>query len=92
MLPFHITYFEYLRATNAMEHVLLGFVRWQRAPSSESSGSFGGPGSAASLGVPRASETGFAVTRRRSQNRPLDQGNTRGFNPVPEPAPYACSA
>ena len=51
-LPFHITYLEYLRATNAMEHVLLAFVRWQDAPSNESSGSFGGPGSAASLGVP----------------------------------------
>ena len=35
-----------------MEHVLLSFVRWQDAPSNESSGSFGGPGSAASLGVP----------------------------------------
>ena len=36
-----------------MEHVLLAFVRWQDAPSNESSGSFGGgPGSAASLGVP----------------------------------------
>jgi len=34
-------------------HVLLSFVRWQEAPSSESSGSFGdGPGSAGSLGVP----------------------------------------
>jgi hypothetical protein len=35
-----------------MEHVLLAFVRWQDAPSSESSSLFGGPGSAASLGVP----------------------------------------
>ncbi len=35
-----------------MEHVLIAFVRWQDAPSNESSGSFGGPGSAASLGVP----------------------------------------
>ena len=36
-----------------MEHVLLAFVRWQDAPSNESGGSFGGgPGSAASLGVP----------------------------------------
>src|SRR5712691_8534486 len=53
VLPFHHTYLEYLRATNAMEHVLLAFVRWQDAPSNESSGSFGdGPGSAASLGVP----------------------------------------
>ncbi|KAH9979484.1 hypothetical protein BGW80DRAFT_1435011 [Lactifluus volemus] len=44
-LPFHHTYLQYLRATNAMEHVLLAFQR--------SSGSFGGgPGSAASLGVP----------------------------------------
>ncbi|KAI9507647.1 hypothetical protein F5148DRAFT_1306912 [Russula earlei] len=51
-LPFHHTYLQYLRATNAMEHILLAFVRWQDAPSNESSGSFGGPGSAASLGVP----------------------------------------
>ena len=36
-----------------MEHVLLAFVRWRDARSNESSGSFGGgPGSAASLGVP----------------------------------------
>lgn len=52
-LPFHHTYLQYLRVTHAMEHVILAFVRWQDAPSSESSGSFGGgPGSAASLGVP----------------------------------------
>jgi hypothetical protein len=51
-LPFHITYLEYLRATNAMEHVLLAFIRWQDAPSNKSSGSFGGPDSTASLGVP----------------------------------------
>jgi hypothetical protein len=36
-----------------MEHILLAFVRWQDAPSNESSSSYGsGPGSAASLGVP----------------------------------------
>jgi len=52
-LPFHHTYLEYLRATNVMEHVLLSFVRWKDAQSNESFGSFGGgPGSAASLGVP----------------------------------------
>ena len=52
-LPFHHTYLQYLRVTNAMEHILLAFVRWQDAPSNESAGSFGGgPGSAASLGVP----------------------------------------
>jgi Domain of unknown function (DUF1708) len=52
-LPFHHTYLQYLRVANAMEHTLLAFVRWQHAPSNESSGSFGGgPGSAASLGVP----------------------------------------
>jgi len=38
-LPFHHTYLEYLHATNAMEHVLLAFVRWQDAPSNELSGS-----------------------------------------------------
>jgi len=34
-----------------MEHILLAFVRWQDAPSNQS-GSFGGHGSASSLGVP----------------------------------------
>jgi hypothetical protein len=48
----HTTYLEYLHATNAMEHILLAFVRWKDTPSNESSGSFGRPGSAASLGVP----------------------------------------
>ena len=41
---------------------------------------------------PRASKTGFGATRPCPQDRPLDQGNTRGFNPVTEPAPYASSA
>jgi len=41
---------------------------------------------------PRASKTGFGATRPCSQDRPLDRGNTRGFNPVAEPAPYASSA
>jgi hypothetical protein len=51
--PFYHTYLQYLHATNAMEHVLLAFVRWQDAPCNESSGSFGGgPGSAAILDVP----------------------------------------
>ena len=50
VLPLHNTYLEYLRATNAMEHVPLAFVRWQDAPSNELSGSFGGgPGSAAQI-------------------------------------------
>ena len=36
-----------------MEHVLFVFVRWKDAPCNELSGSFsGGPGSAASLGIP----------------------------------------
>jgi hypothetical protein len=42
VLPFHITYLEYLCATNAVEHVLLAFVHWQDAPSNELSSSFGG--------------------------------------------------
>ncbi|KAH9059462.1 hypothetical protein EDB83DRAFT_2387941 [Lactarius deliciosus] len=78
-LPFHHTYLQYLRATNAMEHVLLSFVRWQDAPSNESSGSFGGgPGSASSLGVPTRLKDwirGYPAmlpdpaTRSRSQDR-----------------------
>jgi hypothetical protein len=51
-LLFHHIYLEYLRATNAMEHVLLAFVRWRDAPGNDSSGLFGdGPGSAASISV-----------------------------------------
>ncbi|KAF8258940.1 hypothetical protein EI94DRAFT_1066976 [Lactarius quietus] len=78
-LPFHHIYLQYLRATNAMEHVLLAFVRWQDAPSNESSGSFGGgPGSASSLGVPTRLKDwirGYPAmlpepaTRARSQDR-----------------------
>ena len=78
-LPFHHIYLQYLRATNAMEHVLLAFVRWQDAPSNESAGSFGGgPGSASSLGVPTRLKDwirGYPAmlpepaTRARSQDR-----------------------
>jgi len=52
-LSFQHPYLECLRATYAMEHLLLAFVRWQDPPSNGSSGSFGsGPGNAASLGIP----------------------------------------
>jgi hypothetical protein len=51
-LPFHITYLECLCVANAMEHVPLVFVHWQDAPSNESSSSFGGSGSTASVGIP----------------------------------------
>ncbi|KAI0034802.1 hypothetical protein K488DRAFT_77022 [Vararia minispora EC-137] len=50
-LAFQHAYVHYLRATNAMEHLLLAFVRWQDAPSNDSTNSIG-TGSAASLGVP----------------------------------------
>ncbi|KAJ2933162.1 hypothetical protein H1R20_g3882, partial [Candolleomyces eurysporus] len=42
---FHHAYMHYLRAVNAMEHILLAFIRWQDAPRSTT-------GSAAALGVP----------------------------------------
>jgi hypothetical protein len=59
-LLFYHTYLEYLCVTNATEHVLLAFVRWQDAPSNESSGLFGGrPGSAASLSVPMPLKDGI---------------------------------
>ncbi|KAF5331914.1 hypothetical protein D9611_008915 [Ephemerocybe angulata] len=48
-LAFHHAYIHYLRAANAMEHIILAFIRWQDAPRS-SSGS--ATGSAAGLGVP----------------------------------------
>ena len=56
---FPITYLEYLCATNVMEHVLLTFVRWQDASSSNLSGSLGGPASTASLGVPMQLKKGL---------------------------------
>ena len=59
VLPFQITYLEYLCATNVMEHVLLTFVRWQDASSSNLSGSLGGPASTASLGVPMQLKKGL---------------------------------
>ncbi len=72
-------YLEHLRATNAMEHVLLDFVRWQDTPSNESSGSFGG-------GPTRLNDW-FGVTQPCSRNQPLDQGSTTGSNLAVEPAP-----
>lgn len=44
-LAFHHAYMHYLRAVNAMDHMLLAFIRWQDAPRSTT-------GSAAALGVP----------------------------------------
>ncbi|SJL14904.1 uncharacterized protein ARMOST_18380 [Armillaria ostoyae] len=41
-LPFHHTYVYYLRATNAMEHIILSFIRFQDTPRANS----------ASMGVP----------------------------------------
>lgn len=43
-LAFQHAYVHYLRSANAMEHLLLAFIRWQDAPSTQ--------GSAKSLGVP----------------------------------------
>ncbi|PFH49544.1 hypothetical protein AMATHDRAFT_76152 [Amanita thiersii Skay4041] len=45
-LAFHHTYIHYLRSTNAMEHIILAFIRWQDTPRT------GPSGSAAALGVP----------------------------------------
>jgi hypothetical protein len=44
-LAFHHVYMHYLRAANAMEHIILAFIRWQDAPR-------GSSGSASALGVP----------------------------------------
>ncbi|KAF8907021.1 hypothetical protein CPB84DRAFT_1769288 [Gymnopilus junonius] len=49
-LAFHHAYIHYLRAVNAMEHLILAFVRWQDTPR-VASGS-GPSASAAALGVP----------------------------------------
>lgn len=54
-LAFHHAYVHYLRAVNAMEHIILAFVRWQDVPrvSVSSAGlSSHQSGSATSLGVP----------------------------------------
>ena len=69
-LIFHHTYLEYLCATNAMEHVLLSFLHSQDAPSNESPGSHGGgPGNAASLGVPTSGLPNHAPGTGRSINQ-----------------------
>ncbi|KAL4076628.1 hypothetical protein V8B97DRAFT_2004350 [Scleroderma yunnanense] len=53
-LAFHHTYIHYLRAVNAMEHILLAYIRWQDAPKVAhlQSDMHKGPTSATSLGVP----------------------------------------
>jgi hypothetical protein len=52
-LPFHQTHFEHLRATNAMEQVLLAlFVGKTHRVMTRLFSSGGGPGSTSSLGVP----------------------------------------
>ncbi|TFK46303.1 hypothetical protein OE88DRAFT_1667926 [Heliocybe sulcata] len=45
-LAFHHTYVHYLRAVNAMEHIMLAFIRWQDSPAKQAGGS------AASMGIP----------------------------------------
>ena len=45
-LAFHHTYIHYLWATNATEHLILAYIRWQDTPAADSP-------SAASLGVPK---------------------------------------
>ncbi|PPQ65039.1 hypothetical protein CVT26_015735 [Gymnopilus dilepis] len=49
-LTFHHAYIHYLRAVNAMEHLILAFVRWQDTPRVASG--TGPSASAAALGVP----------------------------------------
>ncbi|KAH7886807.1 hypothetical protein F5I97DRAFT_1870488 [Phlebopus sp. FC_14] len=55
-LSFHHTYIHYLRAVNAMEHIMLAFIRWQDAPKTSLSLSDINTnvayGSITSLGVP----------------------------------------
>ena len=54
-LAFHHAYIHYLRAVNAMEHIILAFIRWQDAPriTTSETGSPSRPSpSATSLGVP----------------------------------------
>ncbi|KIL59331.1 hypothetical protein M378DRAFT_85208, partial [Amanita muscaria Koide BX008] len=46
-LAFHHVYLHYLRTANAMEHIILAFIRWQDTPRSGPSGS-----ASAALGVP----------------------------------------
>jgi hypothetical protein len=51
-LAFHHAYIHYLKATTAMEHIILAFVRWQDLPRISSSSPGQQSGSASSLGVP----------------------------------------
>jgi hypothetical protein len=54
-LPFNHTYTFYLRSVNAMEHILLAFIRWQNTPDATGSHSHtitGGTASALGVGVP----------------------------------------
>jgi len=54
-LAFHHAYVHYLRSVNAMDHIILAFIRWQDAPRMSVSSTTGVPmvsASASSLGVP----------------------------------------
>lgn len=77
-LPFHHTSLDVI---DAMEHVLLAFVRWQDAPTNESSSLYDrGPGSAASLGIPTRLKDLIRCYPPCSRNRPPAQGSKRGFS------------
>ncbi|KAJ3739811.1 hypothetical protein DFH05DRAFT_500906 [Lentinula detonsa] len=52
-LPFNHTYTSYLRSVNAVEHILLAFIRWQNTP--DATGNYSNiltGGTASALGVP----------------------------------------
>ncbi|KAK0486794.1 hypothetical protein EDD18DRAFT_1466838 [Armillaria luteobubalina] len=69
-LPFHHTYVYYLRATNAMEHIILSFIRFQDTPRANS----------ASMGVPtRLKEwiKGYPIMLADQSSRPQPRKGAR---------------
>ncbi|KAK0190140.1 hypothetical protein F5146DRAFT_1225067 [Armillaria mellea] len=69
-LPFHHTYVYYLRATNAMEHIILSFIRFQDTPRASS----------ASMGVPtRLKEwiKGYPIMLADQSSRPQPRKGAR---------------
>ena len=89
-LLFRHTYLEFLRATNAMEHVLLvgkthrvmtRLVRLAAVLAARHRSTY-----------PRGSKIVFGVTQPYSQNQPLYQGSTTDFSLAVEPARCALSA
>ncbi|KAF5380338.1 hypothetical protein D9757_007926 [Collybiopsis confluens] len=90
-LPFHHTYMFYLRSVNAMEHILLAFIRWQNT--SDATGNYSNiltSGTASTLGVPRRLKEwikGYPAMLNTSMNRPSSAILASSFDQRPSPRP-----